>query len=522
MVLLDHQDHVTDGAHGGRSAAIGSARVGDGQRGDVGYGYVQGGQDHRRREVAAPVERGRSAGYLRRSIAAGNSQRPCEGSRKNPREDPWGRPCLAGSCDSHVRVECDTVPGGRGTVRDVARWWCVASVVVLGCSSGGDGSTASPGDGGRANDACVTGATSPTDLPDPANLDTNCDGIDGDIRYAVFVAADGDDGDDGTMNAPVRSLHAALAVARRTGRTQVLVASGAYTEPTTLELVDSVGIYGGYDRAAHWQRGHTAMAVLTGSSLAMEARGLSRPTVVARLEVHAADGSSAGQGSVVLRAVESPSLSVTDGAVLVAGAGGAGAGGNVGVMGDDGVPGGAGADGSPDDRNSAGAGGAGGDNPRCHGAHGGDGGSGGRQYSEYTGDPGRVSAGGAMGGIGASMSSGCSGRDGADGVTETSPGATGSNGAGGTGEGTLDPETFDYRPSMGATGNTGSPGVGGGGGGGSSGQTVPSAYPARGTAAEGAVPVDAAVRAARGARAVARPSRCWPSGRRSPWTRCGL
>src|SRR5689334_15392316 len=51
------------------------------------------------------------------------------------------------------------------------------------------------------------------DTPDDLYQDTNCDGIDGDAGRAIFVSPDGSDGDPGTMNQPMRTITAALAIA---------------------------------------------------------------------------------------------------------------------------------------------------------------------------------------------------------------------------------------------------------------------------------------------------------------------
>ena len=93
-------------------------------------------------------------------------------------------------------------------------------------------------------------------------VDANCDGIDGDLSDAVFVAPDGDDADGGSMEAPVATLQRGLALASAQGRTQVLVAAGTYTVTEPLMLRGYVGLYGGYCRACvdanaplGWKRG---------------------------------------------------------------------------------------------------------------------------------------------------------------------------------------------------------------------------------------------------------------------------
>src|SRR5678815_109837 len=63
--------------------------------------------------------------------------------------------------------------------------------------------------------ACATnnGECFADDLPDSNSQDSNCDGIDGNAATAIFVATTGSDLGDGTMDKPLRSITAALAMA---------------------------------------------------------------------------------------------------------------------------------------------------------------------------------------------------------------------------------------------------------------------------------------------------------------------
>ena len=58
---------------------------------------------------------------------------------------------------------------------------------------------------------CTTTAT--TDLPDPGFADANCDGIDGEVRGAIFVSPAGVDTDDGSIAHPVLTLAHAIMLA---------------------------------------------------------------------------------------------------------------------------------------------------------------------------------------------------------------------------------------------------------------------------------------------------------------------
>jgi hypothetical protein len=86
----------------------------------------------------------------------------------------------------------------------------------------------------------------PVDGPDTAGdgLDTNCDGVDGDVAWAIFVAKNGDDAAPGTRLEPMLTIQAALNAAFDTGMRDVYVASGVYSENLTLR--EGVGLFGGY------------------------------------------------------------------------------------------------------------------------------------------------------------------------------------------------------------------------------------------------------------------------------------
>jgi hypothetical protein len=80
------------------------------------------------------------------------------------------------------------------------------------------------------------------DLPD--GIDQNCDGVDGEVGNAVFVAKNGNDGAGGTIDAPMLTVNAAVDKALATDRRDVYVATGVYAESVVLK--DGVGLYGGF------------------------------------------------------------------------------------------------------------------------------------------------------------------------------------------------------------------------------------------------------------------------------------
>jgi hypothetical protein len=91
-------------------------------------------------------------------------------------------------------------------------------------------------------DGCECEFVSATDYPD--GIDQNCDGADGDISNALFVAKNGDDGNSGAIDQPLLTIKASLEEASASGKRDVYVASGVYAE--SVALVQGVGLYGGY------------------------------------------------------------------------------------------------------------------------------------------------------------------------------------------------------------------------------------------------------------------------------------
>ena len=83
-----------------------------------------------------------------------------------------------------------------------------------------------------------------SDLDLPGGGDDDCDGVDGELDKALFVARYGNDGNPGTIDSPMRSLPVALRRAQQQGKRDVYVATGVYIG--NLELVAGVNVYGGY------------------------------------------------------------------------------------------------------------------------------------------------------------------------------------------------------------------------------------------------------------------------------------
>ena len=91
-------------------------------------------------------------------------------------------------------------------------------------------------------DGCECEQKSGEDIPD--GVDSDCDGVDGEVQNAVFVAKNGADSAKGTMSAPVLTVHRGIEAALEAGLRDVYVATGVYQENVTLGA--GVGLYGGF------------------------------------------------------------------------------------------------------------------------------------------------------------------------------------------------------------------------------------------------------------------------------------
>ena len=288
------------------------------------------------------------------------------------------------------------------------------------------------------------------DLPDLGFVDSNCDGLDGDERLAVFASPSGNDANAGTRTRPKRQVDAAVQAARGTGR-YVLAAGGGYGH---VAVATGVGVYGGYD-ASSWRRTGTSTTSIVSAPEGLLADNATNVT----LQLLSIRGDANDASAYGIRAVNGSSLRL-QAVRVVAGAGAAGARGADGALGRDGGRGGNGMDGSCDAKGTA-RGGAGGSS-----VVGREGGKGGDGHYETRGDDGARGIVGTPGGKGGGAGSqGGFGEPGADG----SNGGAGATGAGGASTTTL--ATGVWRGQSGTDGIYGAPGNGGGGGGASGGQT---------------------------------------------------
>ncbi|HRQ78639.1 MAG TPA: putative metal-binding motif-containing protein [Gemmatimonadaceae bacterium] len=113
----------------------------------------------------------------------------------------------------------------------------------------GDGFSPNSGD---CNDLVATTYPGAEDRPDGDFVDSNCDGIDGDIAQAVFASPSGfDAGNCGSQGVPCRTIGFAIGRAMALGRRDVYAAAGDYVG--TLNLVSGISVHGAF--GSDWARG---------------------------------------------------------------------------------------------------------------------------------------------------------------------------------------------------------------------------------------------------------------------------
>jgi hypothetical protein len=351
----------------------------------------------------------------------------------------------------------------------------------LPCDRGGG-----PGSGACINGVCADPCGSGEDRPDDDFEDSNCDGIDGDVSQAVFVAPaqwGGDDFNPGSMQLPKLTIQGGIdAAAADDTKTMVLVSAGTYAGP--LVIAGGVSVHGGYHKPVGWARSkeyevrvEVDAAQPNGDVVGILADDIpeSTPTYLDSLRVVTADNPNPGRSNIGLKAMSASGLRVRNLHVELGSPGDGVSGTAGGVDGARGKNGNNGVSGREEDderdctwTSTVPHGGAGGSGVSC--ASGGAshaGGAGGRgedrpTFSSENGANGQGPGGGSYGG--GKTSPGSWGNDGAR-------GASGSQGADGAGAESFGRFSSDgtYQPAAGnqptASGH-GAPGSGGGGGGG--------------------------------------------------------
>ncbi|MBL0028202.1 MAG: hypothetical protein IPO95_03665 [Rhodanobacteraceae bacterium] len=314
------------------------------------------------------------------------------------------------------------------------------------------------------------------DFPDPYFVDSNGDGIDGELNQAIFVAPPplGNNANSGmTPESPVATISQGISLAQTHLMPQVLVQVGTYNE--SLTMVGGVHVFGGFD--ATWARVQSTGSVATivqGGNTAVLANAVNVPATLSFLTLRSTNAVAAGESSYGIRVINSA------GPVFIRYnriEPGSGADGTDAADAPDRSPTQApnGLDGQAARQSSstiALLGGAGGNNPTCPDASniGGQGGSGGVGITGANGQSGEPGSGGATAGGGGATSSSFS--------TDGAPGAGGGNGAAGSlvASGSVAVSVVGalnsglYVPPQGSAGVDGTHGKSGAGGGGGGGQ----------------------------------------------------
>ncbi len=182
-----------------------------------------------------------------------------------------------------------------------------AGCIPLTCAD--QGLKCGPGDNGcgvtllcgscDAGQLCSTGAcvacmtVSDVDFPDDDFIDSNCDGIDGNISDSLFVdpVAGNDTTGTGNIDRPFKTLQHALTAITAQPRHTILVSQGELDE--TVSWTAPLSVYGGYNASAGWQRSNSR-PFLDGGAIAVSVHGFTRPVVLDHFTVHSADASDSG------------------------------------------------------------------------------------------------------------------------------------------------------------------------------------------------------------------------------------
>jgi hypothetical protein len=178
---------------------------------------------------------------------------------------------------------------------------------VLADAGSGPATTSESATDGRAPEDCVPDGS--IDDPDDAFLDTNCDGVDGDVHRAVFVAPSGSDGAPGTLGAPVATLAHAVDLAVSQGK-DVYVCNGEYDEALAV-IEKPVRLYGGYACERSWRRVPDRALVAPANGPALTVQDAAGPVVLERLAFRSTSASSAGQSSIAAVLLDSSAVSLS-------------------------------------------------------------------------------------------------------------------------------------------------------------------------------------------------------------------
>ncbi|MEZ4432448.1 MAG: MopE-related protein [bacterium] len=134
------------------------------------------------------------------------------------------------------------------------------------------------------------------DLPDPGFVDADCDGIDGEIEDAIFVAPRGNDVNEGTPQAPVGTLARAMDLALAANPPKYIIAAEGVFEGT-LTIRAGVHIYGGYRPGARWVRSAEYETIIRGGAQGLIADNLAGPASLTRLSIESTTPNQPGASS---------------------------------------------------------------------------------------------------------------------------------------------------------------------------------------------------------------------------------
>ena len=196
-------------------------------------------------------------------------------------------------------------------------------------------------------DGCECQYAGAVDKPD--GIDQNCDGVDGELDNAVFVAKNGADQSSGSIDQPMLTIQAAIDKAASTGKRDVYVATGVYSE--SVKLKQGVQVYGGYS-SDFMQRnivlyetvimGKNYTQQLPGAINAVSLGGAAGSTVVDGFTIFGHNNNGAGGSSYTVYIKDSTQGLRFSNNHVVAGNGGVGQAGAAGSDGQDGIGGSAG------------------------------------------------------------------------------------------------------------------------------------------------------------------------------------
>lgn len=259
------------------------------------------------------------------------------------------------------------------------------------------------------------------DSPDASFVDSNCDGVDGDLSDMVFVAANSTTSNPTglTSDSPVTDINTGINIALANARKTVVVSEGVYNGLVTLK--NGISVVGGYSYDQNWARANYESKIYSNTFMddnvvAILGVNLVNSMQVSSLTIESADAPFWGISSYGLVCRACDSLDINNN-IFVVGDGRDGQNGENGYFGQNGASGSSGQSGF--------SGGFGGYGASGGGGKGGDGGEDGDNGNHGNSGYGAGGAGG-QGGIGGSNPTdgqhgvnGSNGIDGQDGVNGT-------------------------------------------------------------------------------------------------------